>query len=238
MFKIKICGVTRRQDLEHLASAGADAVGINRVASSPRCVTLQLAKELVSDARSLKLQTVVVVMNPSEHLLAETLDEIRPDALQLHGHEQPELLAARGPIALVKAISWTGRNEEKCLAERWAAWARSQKEGPSSNTGAGRFAFLVDAFAPGVGGGTGRVARWDLLNPKPPALESLAMLLAGGLTSHNVAQAIAVSGCEGVDTASGVESSPGIKDAQMIRAFVSAAREAFQSFPRESINLT
>lgn len=218
MFKVKICGITRQEDVDATYAAGADAIGINLVPTSPRCVDTQTACQLAAQARALGLRVVIVVMNPTVQELENLAEAIRPDAIQLHGHEFPSLLTDSpserlANIPIVKALSWTGRVEEAEIAQAWMAKASQVP-----------VALLVDAYAPGVGGGTGKVARWDLLHPRPAALAGLPLLLAGGLTPANVAQAIAATGCAGVDTASGVESSPGIKDADRIREFVQAAR--------------
>lgn len=220
MFRIKICGVTRQEDIDAIHAAGADAVGINLVPGSPRCVTAETARVLAERARGLGLSVVIVAMDPSAEQLAALTEVIRPDAIQLHGHELPALLARPdnhplSKLPIVKALSWTGRAEEADLARAWLAHA---SHAPVS--------LLVDAYAPGIGGGTGKVARWDLLQPRPIELAGLPLLLAGGLTPANVAEAIATTDCAGVDTASGVESSPGIKDAERITAFVTAARRA------------
>lgn len=216
MFRIKICGATRPEDIDTIHAAGADAVGLNLVPASARFVNVEAAAALADRARELGLRVVIVVMDPTAGELAKLVEEIEPDAIQLHGQELPVLLGATSTVPVVKALSWTGRTEEAALAKAWLAHA---SRGP--------VALLVDAYAPGVGGGTGKIARWDLLRPRPAELAGVPLLLAGGLTPDNVAQAIAVTGCAGVDTASGVESSPGIKDAQLVKAFVQAAQTAF-----------
>ena len=216
LFKIKICGVTRTEDVETIAAAGADAIGINLVASSPRSVSHFQGRILAQTARDLKLHTVVVLMDPSPHDLLQVMDTLEPSAVQLHGSEVPSAIANCRATSIVKALTWTGRVEESVLAAQWTAEAARID-----------LSFLVDAYAPGIGGGTGKVARWDLLKPKPTELANVPMLLAGGLTPENVAEAIRATGCVGVDTASGVESAPGIKDKSRIEAFVQAAHAAF-----------
>lgn len=217
MFKIKICGVTRAVDLAVISAAGADAIGINLVASSPRCVALHHARYLTDLASDYGLRTFVVVMNPTCEQLAEIVDRVEPDGVQLHGQELPTIVSDKFDVPIIKALSWSGRSEETELASAWLA----------ANLPTAALSFLVDAYAPGVGGGTGRVAKWDLLTPRPAMLDRLPMLLAGGLTATNVSQAISATACDGVDAASGVETSPGVKDAKQVEAFVNAAREAF-----------
>jgi phosphoribosylanthranilate isomerase len=216
LFRIKICGATRPEDIDAIHAAGADAVGLNLVPASPRFVPTETAAALAARARELGLRVVIVVMDPTAPELAKLVEAIKPDAIQLHGQELPVLLEDAGKLPIVKALSWTGRAQEVALANAWLAHA---SRGP--------VALLVDAYAPGIGGGTGKIARWDLLRPRPAELASLPLLLAGGLTPANVAEAIAATGCAGVDTASGVETSPGIKDAQLVKAFVQAAQNAF-----------
>lgn len=222
LFSVKVCGVTREEDVRALADAGADAIGINLVSASPRCVSSSRARTLRDCAKSIGLQVVVVVMDLDTQSLSQVMIDVEPDVLQLHGHERPESLpgnlisgtAQRMPI--VKALSWTGRKEEVELARVWLEACGD------------RLAFLVDAYAPGVGGGTGRTARWDLLWPRPEPLDEVPLLLAGGLKPDNVAAGILETHCAGVDTASGVESAPGVKDHRLMTEFVTAARAALE----------
>ena len=222
-FQIKICGVKRAADLAWLADSGADAVGLNFVRTSVRSLKVDPGREMVKQANGLGLKTVAVLMNPTAAELRKFLSSMPVDFIQLHGDEQPELLNDLPEVAIIKAISWSGRREEKQLARQWLdseICARGQLR-----------AFLVDAFAPGVGGGTGRTARWDLLTPRPTCFGEIPILLAGGLTPANVAEAIIATHCTGVDTASGVESSPGCKDESLVSDFVRSAKEAFATLP-------
>lgn len=218
-FRIKICGVKRASDLAWLADCGADAVGLNFVRTSVRSLKIDAGREMVKQANRLGLKTVAVLMNPTAEELRKFVSTMPVDFIQLHGDEQPELLTDLPELAIIKAISWSGRREEKQLSRQWLdseIAARGQLRG-----------FLVDAFAPGVGGGTGRTARWDLLTPRPTCFGEIPLLLAGGLTPANVAEAIQATHCVGVDTASGVESSPGCKDESLVGDFVQSAQQAF-----------
>ncbi len=212
--RTKICGVTRDADLHALAEAGTECVGLNFVPTSKRVVSIRDGKRLSELASKLGLKVAAVVMNMPRDDLARLLDNVPLDFLQLHGDERPELLDALDSEApVIKALSWSGRESEQQLAADWEGVPRLA-------------AFLVDAFAPGVGGGTGKTVRWDLLWPRPPALTRLPLILAGGLKPENVAEAISVAQPHGVDTASGVESQPGIKDAALVHAFTSNAQAA------------
>jgi len=218
-FRIKICGVKRAADLAWLADCGADAVGLNFVRTSVRSLKIDPGREMVKQAQGLGLKTVAVLMNPTADELRKFLSTMPVDFIQLHGEELPELLCDLPDVQVIKAVSWSGRREEKHLARQWLesdVAARGQLRG-----------YLVDAFAPGVGGGTGRTARWDLLTSRPTCFGEIPILLAGGLTPANIAEAILTTHCAGVDTASGVESSPGCKDEALVSEFVQAAKETF-----------
>lgn len=238
--KIKFCGVTRESDLLLLAAAGVDSVGFNLVPASPRYIAPARARQLSSRAAELKLVRVGVVMDPSDAELQALIDGQLFDFIQLHGTECPAMLASlRLPVAksasaeamaypaLIKAVSWSGREAEVELVRDWQVYRHAWSEG----AGPELRAFLVDAYAPGQGGGTGKKARWDLLKPRPNELSDTPLILAGGLTAENVDAAISATSPDGVDTASGVESAPGLKDAELVRAFASNASEAFLKQP-------
>lgn len=215
--RIKVCGVRHLADLDVLAEFGVDSVGLNFVARSPRYVEPARAVELTARAHELGLQCVAVVMDLPANQLTELLQSVSIDWVQLHGVEQPEIASACGGRPILKVTSWSGRAEERELVQ---AWRRLEPTGQLRG-------WLVDAYAPAAGGGTGRIARWDLLHPRPAIFGSLPLMLAGGLVPDNVAAAIAATGADGVDTASGVELSPGVKSAERVNAFAAAARRAW-----------
>ena len=215
--RIKVCGVTRLADLHSLASAGVDAVGFNLVPSSSRYIAESQAKAFAVQAKTLGLLTVAVVMNPAAEALRSLADAVPFDVLQLHGQEPPTLLTEAGiTTPIIKALSWSGRQQETLLAKSWKDHSQL-------------VAFLVDAYAPEHGGGTGKMAQWDLLQPRPNDLGNVPMILAGGLKPENVADAIRTTHADGVDVASGVESFPGIKDADRVAKFALHARQAWQT---------
>lgn len=219
---VKVCGITRENDLESLAHCNANAVGINLVSTSPRCIEIDVAKQFCLRAAELELYSVVVLRDAEEPLLKTVADEIRPDAIQLHGSERPETLDACGDCGVIKALSWSGRDEELRLAESWCTYLQ-ENEGASQQFRA----FLVDAYAPVEGGGTGKQARWDLLQPRPDVFADYPLILAGGLNPNTVYDGILETRCDGVDTASGVELEPGIKSEILMQQFGLAANHGF-----------
>ncbi len=222
---IKVCGVTREQDVPPLSASGVTMMGLNFVPHSPRCVNIELARRLLTRASEVGLSSAAVVMNPSLQDLTHLLSELGFDYLQLHGTESPGLLnelawsTLHRPRGIIKAISWSGRDQEQHLAQAWSAHQPLAGSPPL-------VAFLVDAYAPAQGGGTGRVARWDLLTPRPTVFNGLPLILAGGIGPANVGAAIATVQPDGIDTASGVESSPGIKSHELVERFGLDARAA------------
>ncbi len=225
--KIKVCGVTQAADLEALAQLGVDTVGINLVSTSKRFVPLNKAVELALAAKKLRLTTVAVVMNPIPEKLTQICTAVDWDFVQLHGEEAPLLAMQCRGISIIKAVAWNGLAEQEQLVSDWRTACDSQ--GMVAGSTSRLVAFLLDAYAPGVGGGTGTVARWDLIYPRPDLLKGWPIILAGGLSPLNVNQAIASTKVDGVDVASGVEESPGLKSRILVQQFVAGARQGFAS---------
>ena len=202
---VKICGLTRIEDVEAAISAGADMIGLNFVPGSPRCIDVARARALAGAARG-RVEIVGVVADLDPLQVKAIVADVGLDRVQLHGDEPPEVIGALAPHAF-KALR-IGGAEDVALAARY--------EGDL---------LLVDARVPGQQGGTG--VRVD-----PALVVGLArarrLLLAGGLGPDNVAEAVRVVRPWGVDVASGVEDAPGIKDERKVRAFVHEARRAAQ----------
>lgn len=207
--KVKICGLTNLGDALAAIEAGADLLGFNFYPSSPRYIALEVCMRIVSELRARRMQVVTVgvfVNLPAVEML-KIMDTCRLDLAQLSGDESPEVLAATGPRAF-KGLRPANIGE---LQEDLANY-KPRSEAP---------AWLIDAHRAGQYGGTGKIAEWNLarsLARKAP------ILLAGGLNPTNVAQAVRQVQPWGVDVASGVETSPGIKDDTKMRAFVDAVR--------------
>lgn len=200
---VKICGVTREDDARTCVDLGADMVGLNFVAASPRCVTIDRARAICAALRGRAVR-VGVVADASPTDLERLLAEVELDRLQLHGDESPEVVAALGPRAF-KAVR-IGDAGDALRADRF-----------------GGEPLLVDAKVAGRLGGTGRRVAPGLV---APLAARRAVLLAGGLDPTNVADAVRAVRPWGVDVSSGVETSPGVKDASAVAAFVRAARDA------------
>ncbi|MEC8556911.1 MAG: phosphoribosylanthranilate isomerase [Planctomycetota bacterium] len=219
---VKVCGVTREEDLVSLEQCSVNSVGINLVSTSPRCIEIDAAKEFCLKAAELDLYSVVVLRNPEDALLKTVAEELRPDAIQLHGSERPERLSDCGDCGVIKALSWSGRDEELKLAEAWCTYMQINAGSREQFR-----AFLVDAYAPIEGGGTGKQARWDLLQPRPEIFSEFPLILAGGLNPNTVYDGILETCCDGVDTASGVELEPGVKSEILMQQFGLAANHGF-----------
>jgi phosphoribosylanthranilate isomerase len=200
---IKICGVTRVADAERVAELGADALGLNFVHGSKRRITPEQARPIVEAVRG-RLELVAVVADPTESEIVELRDELGIEWLQLHGDEP----AARVSRLLPRAF--------KAVAIEDAADARRAATFPGPR-------LLVDTKVGSGSGGTGKVFDWQLVTELSRARQ---LILAGGLNARNVAAAVRVLAPFGVDVASGVESAPGIKDPELVAAFVLAVRQA------------
>jgi phosphoribosylanthranilate isomerase len=201
--RIKICGITRMQDARAAAEAGADAIGLVFYPPSPRYLSNERAVE-IRDALPPFVQTVALFVNADAAQVAQVLQRVRPAMLQFHGEETPEFCAQFG-VPFVKACRVKpGVDALEYLRpfSRAAAW-------------------LFDSFVPEYGG-VGESFDWSLV----PALRERHLILSGGLSRENVAEAIRSVRPWGVDVSSGVESAKGIKDAAMIAAFIAEVRNA------------
>jgi len=208
--EVKICGLSEEESVDAALEAGADFVGFLFFPASPRNVAIKRAAALAKRARG-RTQIVAVTVDADDALLGAISDALRPDLLQLHGRETPERVAAVNALtgrAAMKVLLVATR-DDLAAAERYSAAAR----------------FLVDAKPPKDAtrpGGNAVAFDWAILEGFAPARP---WLLAGGLNPGNVADALRLTGAPGVDVSSGVESAPGRKDPDLIRAFVRAVRD-------------
>ncbi len=216
MFRIKICGITSESDAQAVASAGADAVGLNFFEKSPRFLAPENAAA-VAAALPIDVVKVGLFVNATAKQIQEIWARLGLDLIQLHGDEPPEFLGELGDRPVMRAF----RLGEEGLAPVLAYLERCRDLDCLPRL------VLIDSFRKGHYGGTGATADWDTARQYPSKAWHPPLVLAGGLTPENVCEAVQAVRPSGVDTASGVESAPGKKDAALARRFVEAALAAF-----------
>lgn len=221
MFKIKICGINSVKDAQLAGLAGADAVGLNFYEQSSRHVAPEAAEKLVAVLRP-NVKRVGLFVNSAADEINRVAEQLQLDYIQLHGDEPPEMLAELSERPILRAFRFGGTG-----ADEIARYLERCEGGRLPD------AILVDALKPGEYGGTGEVADWEAVSKAKSVLGEIPLILAGGLTPFNVAEAILKVRPIAVDVASGVESRPGNKDPMLVRAFVNAAKKAFQQAESE-----
>jgi len=192
--RVKICGITRTEDGIEAASLGVDALGFVFYAKSPRNVEVEQVR-LILNALPGFVTTVALFLNPDESLVNRVLQETSIDCLQFHGTE-PAGFCESFNKPYIKALGIDGIDDIGALCKQYTS-ARS---------------VLLDSHGAGKAGGTGATFNWDSI---PENLRS-NIILAGGLTPDNVADAIQQVRPYAVDLSSGVESAPGVKDRKLI----------------------
>jgi phosphoribosylanthranilate isomerase len=217
MFQIKICGITNVEDARAVARAGADAVGLNFYAKSPRAITTDQARAIIRVLPSDMVKVGLFVDTPPAEI-GETFDRLGLDLIQLHGDQPPEFLTLLGGRPVMPAFRIGPAGLDPVVAYLHACKGMSHK--PAM--------LLFDSYKVDCYGGTGIGLDISALSDYRQQTGSYKIILAGGLTPFNVANAIQTTYPDGIDTSSGVESSPGHKDAAAVAAFVNAAREAFR----------
>ncbi len=206
--RVKICGITNLEDAGAAVDAGAHALGFVFYEKSPRCLSLKMAANICA-ALPPFVSRVGVFVNELEYTIEKAVVECGLDTLQFHGDEPPGFCQKFSPKA-IKAFRVRTREDLRQMSDY-------DVDG-----------WLLDTHAGETRGGTGRTFDWDL------AVEAGKMgrpiILSGGLTPDNVAEAIRKVRPFAVDVSSGVEKAPGHKDSAKIQAFIRACREAY--FPR------
>jgi phosphoribosylanthranilate isomerase len=209
---IKICGLSSAETLDVALEEGADAVGFVFFPPSPRHLGYDAARALAARVKG-RAEKVALTVDADDATLAAVVTALGPDALQLHGKEQPARVAAlkqRFGLPVMKAIPVETRADLAAIAPYVGVADR----------------LLFDARAPREAtrpGGLGKSFDWHLLEHLDPGVP---FMLSGGLDAGNVAEALRVTRAPAVDVSSGVERAPGEKDPDKIRAFVRAARAA------------
>ena len=205
MTKIKFCGITRLDDAELAVGAGAWAIGLIFWPHSPRRVELGAAAEIAAAVKR-RAEVAGVFVNATLDHVAQTADGVGLTMLQFHGDE--------GPAYCAEAARRTGAKVIKAARVRSGADVQALASFHTDY-------HLLDSYTAGVPGGTGETFSWDIARAHR---SRVPVILSGGLTPDNVADAIAAVHPYAVDVASGVELSPGRKDPDKLRAFAAAVR--------------
>ncbi len=198
MVRVKICGITRLEDALAAAEAGADAIGLVFYPPSPRAVDIEKASSIVA-ALPPFVTTVGLFVDAAPEAVRAVLASVPLDLLQFHGDETDEY-CRQFSRPYLKALRVQPSDDLNALAARWP----------------GASGILLDSYQRGVPGGTGEVFDWSLI----PAQRNWQLILAGGLDTANVADAVARCRPWAVDVSGGVEQSKGIKDASRITSFI------------------
>lgn len=199
--RIKICGITRREDALTVIEAGADALGLVFVKASPRYVTIEQAQELLSSLPAF-INKVGLFVNSDSAEIRNVISKVSLDYLQFHGDEK-EAFCAQFSKPYIKAIRI---KPETNLLETISEFKSAA-------------AILIDAWHPDLAGGTGETFDWSLLS-KLPGENIPVLIVAGGLDPENVSSAVHMLKPYAVDVSSGVEDSPGIKSKVKIQNFI------------------
>ncbi|MEX0614593.1 MAG: phosphoribosylanthranilate isomerase [Methylophaga sp.] len=201
--RVKICGITRRQDAEFAIEMGVDALGLVFYQPSPRAVTIAQAVEICRGLPPF-VSLVGLFVNAEAAEVNATLEQVPLDLLQFHGDESPQF-CQQFAKPFMKAVRMQQPEDLQIAAENYQ----------QAN------ALLVDSFQAGVPGGTGQTFDWSMITPV-----DIPLILAGGLATVNVATAIRQIRPYGVDVSGGVESAKGIKRNEKIRAFMQEVANA------------
>jgi phosphoribosylanthranilate isomerase len=207
---VKICGLSTPETLDVALEAGADMVGFVFFPPSPRNISFETARTLSARVKG-KARKIALTVDADDALLEKIVEALKPDMLQLHGHETPQRVAAVREsfgLPVMKVLAIEAKSDLAAI--------------PNYVSVADRL--LFDARPPREAtrpGGLGKPFDWPLLENLNL---SIPFMLSGGLHAGNVAEALAITKAGGVDVSSGVESGPGVKDPDKIRAFIRAAR--------------
>jgi phosphoribosylanthranilate isomerase len=206
MVRVKICGITNWADAKTSVDAGASALGFNFFAASPRSISPAAAWDIIRRLPPF-VAAIGVFVNWKPEAVAALARSLRLSGVQLHGDEPPSdvaALATHGPV--IKAVQVKRGFRSESLRRFHDASA-----------------ILLDGFHPGLHGGTGATVNWELARKSGRYTN---IILAGGLTPDNVAEAISVARPYAVDVASGVEARPAKKDPALVRSFMRAVENA------------
>ncbi len=204
MTRVKICGITDPDAARDATLLGADAIGLNFYEKSPRCIDLSRASRIIESLPAFVSVVGVFVDYPDPHGLEDLALSLGLHAVQLHGNETPDYCSLIQRVKVIKAF----RVDSSFRVESLRSYGSTM--------------FLLDSGSGGQFGGTGKVFDW---NQAYGANAFGWIILAGGLTSGNVGEAVSRLHPFGVDVSSGVESSPGKKDYEKMRRFIETVRK-------------
>ncbi|TDB02913.1 phosphoribosylanthranilate isomerase [Halomonas marinisediminis] len=199
--RVKFCGLTRNEDVEAAVAAGVDALGFVLWPGSKRAIDEQRLAELSARVPAF-VTRVGLFVDAEPEWVARCAPHL--DLLQFHGNESPEACAA-GPLPWIKALRMREDLDLVAAAEAYA----------------GARALLLDAYRPGVPGGTGETFDWSRI----PASLAKPVILAGGLSAANAAEAITTVAPFALDVSGGIEAAPGVKDVSRMAAFMNAVHD-------------
>ena len=210
MVWVKICGITREADVASAVAAGADAVGfICGFPESPRNISFERAAELAGEVPPF-VSPVLVTTDEVVERRGSDLRETRINTVQLYGQaNDPDRLRKTLGVRLIRPYI-----------------VKSEDIGVAKVEAAGFDALLTDTYVPGRQGGSGSASDWGVCRRIRDAILPVPLMLSGGLSPENVAEAVATVRPFGVDVSSGVEMSPGVKDAGRVADFIHRAKEA------------
>ena len=198
--RIKMCGMTRSEDVAQAIDLGVNALGFIFYSGSKRYLSLAQAKKILREIPPF-VTRVAVLVNPAIDLVNQLLLELSVDCLQFHGEECPEF-CRQFNVPYIKAIPAVSMEQIEQQTNRY-----SEASG-----------ILIDTPAPGIYGGTGQTFDWSML----PESRTKPLILSGGLNAENVKKAVTSVQPYAVDVCSGIESQPGIKDPMKMKEFVAA----------------
>jgi phosphoribosylanthranilate isomerase len=202
--RVKICGITNLSDAQSAVEAGCDALGFVFYSKSPRAVTPEQAAEIIANVPAF-VTSVALFVNESSEIVNQVIAKTGLDLLQFHGDESAEFCSTFSR-PYIKALRM---KPELDLTAQFETYASSQ-------------GILLDAYTPGIPGGTGEMFDWSRI----PEERTTKIILAGGLSAANVAKAIAQVSPYAVDVSGGVEASKGIKDSNKMTDFMSEVYRA------------
>lgn len=195
-----MCGMTRKEDVDHAVKLGADAIGLIFYSKSPRGISIQKAHELIDDLPPF-IDKVAVLVNPDEHFVAQIINELPISLLQFHGDESPDF-CQQFARPYIKAINPVTTAQIEQAADYFTDAS----------------ALLLDAASSTSRGGTGLTFDWSII----PQKTAKPLILAGGLNELNVVDALQLCHPYAVDVCSGIEALPGIKDHIKMSLFMKA----------------